>query len=218
MNEDVTVHVVDDDDSVRKAISRLLASAGFQTRTYASAEELLATAVGRDAVDVVLTDLRMERMDGLTLARALKAAPVPPAVVFLSGRGHLVDGVRAMKEGAIDFLEKPVRDQELVDAIRRAVAGIRAARQKRLEMSELQRRYDTVTAREREVFVLVASGLLNKEAAWELGISEKTVKVHRGRLVQKMGAQSLADLVRMAGKLRIPVRTRADLQAAASGN
>ncbi len=217
MNEEVTVHVVDDDESICRALSRLLRGAGYQTRTYASAQELLAGPVGKeDANNVVLTDLRMPEIDGMALAEAMAAMPVPPPVVFLSAHGQLTDGVRAMKEGAVDFLEKPVRAEDLLAAIGRAVERIRAQRKESHEVSELQRRESTITPREREVFVLVVSGLLNKQVAWELGISEKTVKVHRARVVKKMGAQSLPDLVRMAGRLGIAIDPRANAAASAA--
>jgi FixJ family two-component response regulator len=210
MNENVTVHVVDDDDSICSAVSRLLKSAGFQARGYASAQELLASAVGKeDASDIVLTDLRMPGIDGMSLAERLSAARFPPPVVFLSAHGQVCDGVRAMKEGAVDFLEKPLGAHELVAAVGRALERMYAERAKRHEIAELRQRHASVTPREHEVFVLVVSGLLNKEVAWELGISEKTVKVHRARVVKKMGAQSLPELVRMAERLGIPVDPRA---------
>ena len=211
MNEYITVHVVDDDDSVCNALSRLLKAAGFQSRTYASAQELLAGPVGKDdGNDVVLTDLCMPDVDGMALAKKLSTTPFPPPVVFLSAHGQVADGVRAMKEGAVDFLEKPIGARDLVDVVGRAVERIRAERQRRQQIAELQRRHASVTPREREVFVLVVSGLLNKEVAWELGISEKTVKVHRARVVKKMGAQSLPELVRMAARLGIAVDPRAN--------
>jgi len=211
MNEYITVHVVDDDDSVCSALSRLLKAAGFQARTYASAQELLAGPVGKDdGNDVVLTDLCMPDIDGLALAKRLSSARFPPPVVFLSAHGQVADGVRAMKEGAVDFLEKPIGARDLVAVVGRAVERIRAERQERQQIAELQRRHASVTPREREVFVLVVSGLLNKEVAWELGISEKTVKVHRARVVKKMGAQSLPELVRMAARLGIAVDPRAN--------
>jgi len=211
MNEDMIVHVVDDDDSVCNALSRLLKAAGLQVRTYPSAQQLLAGAIGNeDGNDVVLTDLRMPEIDGMALAKTLSARRFPPPVVFLSAHGQVSDGVRAMKEGAVDFLEKPIGTHDLVEAVGRATERISAEREQRQQIAELQRRHASVTPREREVFVLVVSGLLNKEVAWELGISEKTVKVHRARVVKKMGAQSLPELVRMAARLGIPVDPRAN--------
>src|SRR5215510_3790721 len=211
MNENTMVHVVDDDDSVCSALSRLLKAAGFQVQTYSSGQELLAGPIGTDdGNDVVLTDLCMPEIDGVTLANKLSSTPFPPPVVFLSAHGQVADGVRAMKEGAVDFLEKPIGAQDLVAALGRAAERLRGDRAERLQIAELHRRHASVTAREREVFVLVVSGLLNKEVAWELGISEKTVKVHRARVVKKMGAHSLPELVRMAARLGIPVDPRAN--------
>jgi RNA polymerase sigma factor (sigma-70 family) len=152
----------------------------------------------------------MPEIDGMTLAEDLSSVPFPPPVVFISAHGQVCDGVRAMKEGAVDFLEKPVRADDLLSAVERAVERVRGEREKRHQIAELQRRHASVTPREREVFVLVVSGLLNKQVAWELGISEKTVKVHRARVVKKMGAQSLPELVRMAWVLGIPVDPRAN--------
>jgi FixJ family two-component response regulator len=218
MNENVTVHVVDDDESVRNALSRLLRTAGFQIRSYGSAQQLLGTSIGtEDGAHVVLTDLRMPGIDGITLAEKLSGLANPPPVVFVTAHGQVTDGVRAMKEGAVDFLEKPVSVDALLDAIGRAVARIRAEIGARHELAELQRRHQQVTPREREVFALVVSGLLNKQVAWELGISEKTVKVHRARVIAKMGAQSLPDLVRMAARLGVPVDPRANPPVEAAG-
>ncbi len=205
MNEDVTVCVVDDDERVRIALARLLKSAGYRTRMFPSGQTLLTEAsLFDETVTIVLTDLRMPGMDGMALAERLAAAPVPPPIVFLTAHGDVPAAARAMKEGAVDFLEKPVSEEDLFDALRRAAARSREQIVRLQRLGELRERYGKLTPRQRQVFSLVVSGMLNKEIAWELGISEKTIKVHRGRVVQKMGARSLPDLVRMAGRLGIP--------------
>ena len=204
MNEDVMVCVVDDDERVRNSLLRLLRSAGYRAASYPSAQALLKEPLpSQDTPTVVLTDLRMPGIDGIALAEQLAGAPVPPPVVFLSAHGDVPHTVRAMKDGAIDFLEKPVNEDDLFDALGRAAARSRAQLLEREGLRGLQDRYSRLTPRERQVFALVVSGLINKEAAWELGISEKTIKVHRARVVEKMGARSLPELVRMAGRLGI---------------
>jgi len=199
-----TVHVVDDSESVRRAMSRLIKSAGYRVKEYPSAEALLAEPPAADDTPaVVLADLVLPGLDGIALAARLGSTPGAPPVVFVSGRGGVPSSVRAMKEGAVDFLEKPVHAQELLEALARAVARSRERILERQRLADLRRRYSTLTARERQVLALVVSGLLNKQVASELGVSEKTVKVHRSRAVAKMGARSLADLVRMAVRLGI---------------
>jgi FixJ family two-component response regulator len=206
MSEDVKVCVVDDDEGVRNAISRLLKAAGYRACTYASAQALLSEPRPTDAVPtVVLTDLRMPGIDGIALAEQLACEAVPPAVVFLSAHGDVAATVRAMKDGAVDFLEKPVREDDLFEALGRAVARSREQIVHLQGLRDLREKVAKLTPRERQVFALVVSGLINKQAAWELGISEKTIKVHRARVVEKMGARSLPDLVRMAGRLAIPL-------------
>ena len=207
MDDDVaTVHVVDDSESVRRAMSRLLKLAGYRVKTYASAEALLAEPLAADdAPVVVLADLVLPGLDGIALAVRLGSTGAAPPVVFLSARGGVPSSVRAMKQGAVDFLEKPVQEQELLDALGRAVARSRERILERQRLADLRRRYATLTARERQVLALVITGLLNKQVASELGVSEKTVKVHRSRAVGKMTAQSLPDLVRMASQLGIEV-------------
>ena len=205
MNDDVLVCVVDDDERVRVALARLLKSAGYQTRLFPSAQSLLKEASQlTGTATVVLTDLRMPGMDGIALAEQLAAEPLPPSIVFLTAHGDVTATARAMKDGAVDFLEKPVREEDLFDALRRAAGRSREQIEHFKRLSELRERYDKLTPRERQVFSLVTSGMLNKESASELGISEKTIKVHRARVFQKMGARSLPDLVRMAGALGIP--------------
>jgi RNA polymerase sigma factor (sigma-70 family) len=206
MSEDVKVCVVDDDEGVRNAISRLLKAAGYRACTYPSAQAFLSEPRPADAVPtVVLTDLRMPGIDGIALAEQLACEPVPPPVVFLSAHGDVPATVRAMKDGAIDFLEKPVCEDALFEALERAVARSREQIVLLQGLRVLQDKLARLTPRERQVFALVVSGLINKEAAWELGISEKTIKVHRARVVEKMGARSLPDLVRMAERLGIPL-------------
>ena len=206
MNQDVMVYVVDDDERVRNALLRLIKSAGYRACSYPSAQALLAepgTATGSPTV--VLTDLRMPGIDGIALAEQLATAPVPPAIVFLSAHGDVPATVRAMKDGAVDFLEKPVKDEDLFDALGRAAERSREQMGRLERLRDLKEKYEKLTPRERQVFALIVSGLINKEAAWELGISEKTIKVHRARLVAKMGARSLPDLVRMAARLGVTV-------------
>ena len=152
---------------------------------------------------MVLTDLRMPGIDGIALAEQLATAPVPPAVVFLSAHGDVPLTVRAMKDGAVDFLEKPVKDDNLFDALRQAAERSREQIGRLERLRDLREKYAKLTPRERQVFALIVSGLINKEAAWELGISEKTIKVHRARVVAKMEARSLPDLVRMAARLGV---------------
>ncbi len=205
MNEDVTVCVVDDDERVRIALARLLKSAGYRTRTFPSGQALLTEASPfNETATVVLTDLRMPGMDGMALAKRLAAAPVPPPIVFLTAHGDVPAAARALKDGAVDFLEKPVRDEDLFDALGRAAARSREEIARLQRLRELRERYGKLTPRERQVFCLVVSGMINKEAAWELGISVKTIKVHRARVIEKMEARSLPDLVRIASRLGIP--------------
>jgi len=185
---------------------RLLKSAGYRACAYQSGQAFLKEPLRFDEVPtVVLTDLRMPGIDGIALAEQLAGAPVPPPVVFLSAHGSIHSTVRAMKDGAVDFLEKPVREDELFEALGRAAEQSRAQILALEALRDLRDRYGKLTPRERQVLTLVVSGLINKEAAWELGISEKTIKVHRARVVEKMKARSLPDLVRMAGRLGIPV-------------
>ena len=213
MNEDVTLCVVDDDEFVRNALLRLLRAAGYRACGYPSAQALLAQPWPANGTPVVvLTDLRMPGIDGIALAEQLATAPVPPPIVFLSAHGDVPATVRAMKDGAIDFLEKPVRDEDLFEALGRAVARSREQIQRLDGLRDLREKYEKLTPRERQDFALVVSGLINKEVAWELGVCEKTIKVHRARVVEKMKARSLPDLVRMAGRLGIaadaaPART-----------
>ena len=202
--DDVLVCVVDDDASVRNALVRLLGSAGYHVRAYPGAQALLADrSLSCRTPTVVLTDLRMPGIDGLALSEELAARAGPLAILFLSAHGDVRATVRAMKIGAVDFLEKPAREEELFEALGRAVERSREQIRRQEGLRALQEKYESLTPREREVCALVVSGLMNKEVAWELGVSERTIKVHRGRVVRKMGARSLPDLVRMAGQLGI---------------
>jgi FixJ family two-component response regulator len=198
------VHIVDDSESVRRALCRLLRVAGYEVKEYASAEALLAESLEfEERPVVVLADLVLPGLDGIALAAQLGLRPAAPPVVFLSARAAVSSSVRAMKGGAIDFLEKPADEPELLEAVGRAVAHSRERLLDHQRLAEISRRYATLTRREREVLGLVVAGLLNKQVASELAVSEKTVKVHRARAVRKMGAQSLPDLVRMAARLGI---------------
>lgn len=196
-----TVFVVDDDASVRKALTRLMASAGYAVDTFASARDFLEHGHYQDTPGCVVLDIRMPGLSGLDLQQELKACTPPLPIIFITGHGDVPTSVRAMKDGAVDFLTKPVDDRDLLSVVAQAVARNLAARAQHAALRELQRRAETLTPREREVMVLVVRGLLNKQVAAELGTVEKTIKVHRARVLQKMGVESLAELVRAAEKL-----------------
>jgi FixJ family two-component response regulator len=198
------VFVVDDDVRVRDALSSLLASAGLDVAVFASAAEFL-DADKPDAPACLVLDLELPDINGLELQRELADRQAPP-IVFVTGHGDVPSSVRAMKAGAVEFLSKPFGDQELLAAIDEAIALDRAERSKRSERSELQGRYDRLTAREREVLTFVVAGFANKQTAGELGTSEITIGVHRGQITRKMGARSLAELVRLADKLGVTPR------------
>jgi FixJ family two-component response regulator len=196
------VFLVDDDASVRRALSRLLQAAGLEVASFPSAEALLLALETREPACVV-ADLRMPGLTGLELQDELTRRGLHLPVLFISGHADVTSSVRAMKGGAVDFLEKPFEDTDLLDAIKRALVRYRDAEAARREMETLEARAARLTPREREVFALVASGLLNKQVGYELGTTEKTIKVHRARVMEKMEADSLADLVRMAASLGI---------------
>jgi FixJ family two-component response regulator len=195
------VFAVDDDASMREALSRLFRSIGIQAQIFASAEDFLRFE-RPDAPACLVLDVRLPGLSGLELQRELADRAIP--IIFITGHGDIPMSVEAMKAGAVEFLTKPFRDQVLLDAIRQAIQRDRANRKRQAEIVELRGRYDLLTQREREVLAHVVSGLINKQISAELGTSEFTIKIQRGRVMQKMQAGSLAELVRMAEKLGIP--------------
>lgn len=198
--DEAVVFVVDDDAPVRRALSRLIRSVGLEAMTFPSAQAFLAfTPPDRPACLVL--DVRLPGPSGLDLQSALSRAGRDVPIVFITGHGTVPTSVRAMKGGAVDFLQKPFNDQELLDCVQRALRRSGEERAERAERTELERRLGALTPREREVLVLVVAGMLNKQIADKLGIAEKTIKVHRGRVMEKMQADSVADLVRMSEKL-----------------
>jgi RNA polymerase sigma factor (sigma-70 family) len=202
MADPATVFVIDDEASVRKAVARLLTSAGHQVETFGSAEEFLRRP-SYDGPGCLILDVKMPGQSGIELQEALANAGCYLPVIFVSGRSDIPISVKAMKAGAVDFLTKPFQHTELLKAVNVSLAKDREARVSRAEVQEIERRLQTLTAREREVLCLVVAGRLNKQIAYELGISEKTVKVHRARVVEKMRSDSVAELVRLAEKVGI---------------
>jgi FixJ family two-component response regulator len=203
MPQDHIVYVVDDDDRIREAFAELLSSFDMHAVTFASAAEYMAFPKPQIPACLVL-DVQLPDINGLELQKQMTHGD-HPHVVFITGHGDIPSSVQAIKAGAVDFLTKPVREADLMRAINSALAQNREARQQLAQFAELQQRLASLTPREREMLPLVVSGLLNKQAAAELGISEITAQIHRGKVMQKMQAGSLADLVRMAGLLDIPV-------------
>jgi FixJ family two-component response regulator len=201
-NEKFTVFIVDDDAAVLKALSRLLRATGYDIQSYTSPREFLtghdATVPGCAVLDVSMPDL-----DGLELQQVLTAGGAPRPIIFVTGKGDIPTSVRAMKAGAIDFLIKPVSDADLLGAIARAKEQDTTSRQMQAELASIQAKIATLTPREREVFAHVVAGQLNKQIAADLGTVEKTIKVHRGRVMEKLGVRTLADLVRLAERAGI---------------
>jgi FixJ family two-component response regulator len=197
---DAIVFVVDDDPSIREAIQSLLELAGLRVEAFGTAQEFLRNE-RPDLPGCLVLDVELPGLSGLDLQRELTAHGIKLPIIFITGYGDIPMSVRAMKAGATEFLTKPFRDQDLLDAIQQALERDRVVRQHSSEIAELRKRFDALTSREREVMSLVVAGWLNKQIGFELKISEITVKIHRGRVMSKMGAQSLADLVRLAERL-----------------
>jgi FixJ family two-component response regulator len=197
-----TVLVVEDDESVRGALANLFQSVGLDVKLFGSASEMLQSGLPARASCLVL-DVRLPGLSGLDFQTELAKTNTHIPIIFMSGHGDIPMTVRAMKSGAIDFLTKPFRDQDMLDAVSTAIERDRKRREAQSIISNLQTRFETLTPREREIFALVSSGLMNKQIAAELGLAEITVKIHRGHITRKMGAKSLAELVRQAEALGV---------------
>jgi FixJ family two-component response regulator len=200
-----TVFIIDDDRGMRQSMQDLVESVGLRAESFATGEEFLRRKRTNDPSCLVL-DVRLPQMSGLDFQRRLAETGVQIPIIFVTAHGDVPMSVRALKSGAVEFLTKPFRDQDLLDAIQQALQRDRAVRERQAEIHDLQERYQTLTAREREVMTLVVSGMLNKQIASEIGASEATVKIHRGHVMQKMQAGSIVDLVRMADKLKLSAR------------
>jgi FixJ family two-component response regulator len=196
------VLIVDDDPSMRTALARLLRSVGFQTEVFASAADMLQAKLP-DAPSCLVLDVRLPGQSGLDIQSELVKRNCHIPIIFMTGHGDIPMTVRAMKAGAIDFLPKPFRDQDMLDAVSKAIQNDRKRRDHENAVAGLKAHYELLTPREREIMALVAAGLMNKQVAAQIGIAEITVKIHRGHIMRKMGAKSLADLVRMADVLGV---------------
>lgn len=196
-----TVFVVDDDAAVRKSLARLLKSAGFRTESFGSADEFLDFWSGNPLPGCVLLDLSLPGLNGLQLQQQLQSSAHAIPIIFITGHGDIPSTVTAMKAGAVDFFSKPFNDEDLLRAVREAIQRDTLQRAEGSERAAVEQRFEALTPREREVMALVVKGLMNKQIASVLGASEKTVKIHRGRVMDKMNVQSVADLVRAAEKM-----------------
>jgi len=205
MSQAPVVFVVDDDPSVRSSLKFLMSSVGLQVESFDSADALLQRKLP-DAPGCLILDVRLRGLSGLDFQRELAARNCHMPIIFITGHGDIPMSVRAMKAGAIEFLTKPFRDQDLLDAVRIALAKDRERCERKKEVSDLKERFNLLTPREQEVISMVVSGMLNKQIADQLGNAENTVKVHRSRAMEKMHAQSVAELVKMLGKLESSVK------------
>jgi len=200
-----TVFIIDDDRGMRQAIQDLVESVGLRAESFATGQDFLGKQLSGSPSCLVL-DVRLPQLSGLDFQRHLAETGVQIPIIFITAHGDIPMSVRALKSGAVEFLTKPFRDQDLLDAIQQALQRDSAAREQQTEIHELKQRHQSLTVREREVMTLVVSGMLNKQIASELGASEATVKIHRGHVMQKMEAGSLVELVRMADKLKLSSR------------
>jgi FixJ family two-component response regulator len=197
------VFLVDDDASVRRALARLIKSAGHNVQTFASAREFLGTKPGSQEAGCLVLDVRMPGLTGIDLQRELQTMNRNLPIVFITGHGDIPTSVHAMKAGAVDFLQKPVKDKDLLKAIEQSLARADRDQSQREEIDRIQKRVESLTPRELEVMALVVTGMLNKQIAFKLGTVEKTIKVHRARVMDKMGVDSIAELVRLAERVGI---------------